>query len=108
MKEINLKYGWILLFLYFITTATAIILITVLSFALTVFAGTIYTGGDTVELIKNLTIGGISEDTILLIIKMATVWIVLAPLGYLLFGGFELYHYLCERKKHGLTSRKEM
>ena len=99
MKEINIKYGWILLLSYFITTATATILILLLAVSLTVFAGTAYIGGDTGELIKNLVDAGITEDTILFIVQSARVWIFLAPCGFLLFGGVELYHYLCEKRK---------
>ena len=107
MKEMTIKIGWILLFSYLITTATAVVLISLLAVALTVFAGTAYIGGDSEELIKNLSDVGINEDTIIFIVQTARVWLFLAPCGFLLFAGIELYQYLCERKKERVDIKSE-
>jgi hypothetical protein len=107
MKEMTIKNGRVLLLSYFITTATAIILISLLAVALTVFAGTAYMGGDSGELIKNLADSGITEDTLIFFLQVARGWLFLAPLGCLIFGAVELYHYLCERRKSELYIKSE-
>lgn len=99
MKEMSIKNGWILLLLYFITTATGVILISLLAVALCVFAGTAYLGGDPGELVKSLADAGITENHLLLIVQIARAWLLIAPCGFLIFGAVELYSYLCERRK---------
>lgn len=107
MKEMTIKNGWVLLFSYFITTATAAILISLLAVALTVFAGTAYMGGDSGELIKNLADSGITEDTLTFFLQVARGWLLLAPLGFLIFSVAELYHYLCEKRKTEIDIESE-
>lgn len=107
MKEKSIKYGWILLISYFITTATAAILISLLGVVVTVFVGTAYIGGDFGELIKNLADAGITEDTLLFIVQTARIWLFLAPCGFLIFSVVELYCILCEKRKTRIDIKSE-
>lgn len=94
----KLKHGQALIWAYFITVGTATILIATLAVALTIFAGTAYIGADTSELITNLADAGITEDTFLSILKIARLWIMFAPAGFLILLLVEVFHAIKERR----------